>query len=186
MIDKVLDYLDQFYGENILSVYGIGSYFDDSLPEDWIKNDIDVIVFVKNIEGMPSPYYSDSYFEKMSAWCHDRASTWNDFVLSCKQFEKYKNGEITIYRKIFNMISHESLIIIFSYIITQGKVDLTTYISLLLEMGKEVTIRVFNLENQTKMLIKSSQYYDMITNRIKIYYTYLDNIDKNNLEYRIK
>lgn len=48
----VKDIVEKF-SDNIISVYGIGSYFDRKLPDDWIKNDIDIICIVKNIEKIP-------------------------------------------------------------------------------------------------------------------------------------
>ncbi len=41
------------FSDNIISINGIGSYFDRKLPDDWIKNDIDIICIVKNIEKIP-------------------------------------------------------------------------------------------------------------------------------------
>ena len=43
------------FSENIISIYGIGSFFDRKLPDNWIKNDIDMICIciVKNIEKIP-------------------------------------------------------------------------------------------------------------------------------------
>ena len=41
------------FSDNVISIYGIGSFFDRKLPDDWIKNDIDMICVVKNIEKIP-------------------------------------------------------------------------------------------------------------------------------------
>ncbi len=48
----VQDLLNKF-STNIISIYGIGSFFDRKLPEDWIKNDIDIICVVKDVEKIP-------------------------------------------------------------------------------------------------------------------------------------
>jgi len=48
----VQDLVERF-SENIISIYGIGSFFDRKLPDDWIKNDIDMICIVKYIEKIP-------------------------------------------------------------------------------------------------------------------------------------
>ncbi len=39
--------------ENFISLYGIGSYFDDNKPDDWISNDIDFIAVVENFDNIP-------------------------------------------------------------------------------------------------------------------------------------
>ena len=48
----VQDLVERF-SENIISIYGIGSFFDRKLPDDWIKNDIDMICIVKYIKKIP-------------------------------------------------------------------------------------------------------------------------------------
>ncbi len=48
----VQDLVERF-SENIISIYGIGSFFDRKLPDDWIINDIDMISIVKDIEKIP-------------------------------------------------------------------------------------------------------------------------------------
>ena len=44
---RIIDDLIGRYSENIIALYGIGTYFDDNLPSNWVKNDIDIIVIVK-------------------------------------------------------------------------------------------------------------------------------------------
>ncbi|MHA1804205.1 MAG: hypothetical protein ACTSU4_06665 [Promethearchaeota archaeon] len=44
------------YSDNIISIHGIGSFFDKYLPEDWIKTDIDMICVVKNLEAIPKTH----------------------------------------------------------------------------------------------------------------------------------
>ncbi len=50
---SIVQDLAEKFSENIISIYGIGSFFDRKLPDDWIKNDIDIICIVKNIEKIP-------------------------------------------------------------------------------------------------------------------------------------
>ena len=50
-LDEIFTFLNERFP--IISVYGIGSYFDDDIPSKWIKNDIDLIAIVKNLDGVP-------------------------------------------------------------------------------------------------------------------------------------
>lgn len=53
IIYSIVQDLAEKFSENIISIYGIGSFFDRKLPDDWIKNDIDIICIVKDIEKIP-------------------------------------------------------------------------------------------------------------------------------------
>ncbi|KKM61655.1 hypothetical protein LCGC14_1529560 [marine sediment metagenome] len=52
------------YSEIIIAIYGIGSYFDDELPSNWTKNDLDVIVFVKSLEIIPKQQWTEIRYRK--------------------------------------------------------------------------------------------------------------------------
>jgi len=47
LIKDVIDYMKVKLKANLIAVYGIGSHFDDSLPENFRTNDIDLIAIVK-------------------------------------------------------------------------------------------------------------------------------------------
>ena len=64
ILEEILDDLQKRFSANIISIFGIGSYFDDSLPKDWIKNDLDIIVIVKSLETIPKPDWTDVRYEK--------------------------------------------------------------------------------------------------------------------------
>jgi len=51
--------------ENFISLYGIGSYFDDNKPDDWISNDIDFIAVVENFKNIPEDKNTSSRHKKM-------------------------------------------------------------------------------------------------------------------------
>ncbi|MEE9378369.1 MAG: thermonuclease family protein [Candidatus Lokiarchaeia archaeon] len=53
------------YSGNIIAIYGIGSYFDDSLPPNWVKNDLDIIVIVKSLEEIPKQSWTEIRYEKI-------------------------------------------------------------------------------------------------------------------------
>jgi len=50
LINSIVSDLLNRYSDNIIAIYGIGSYFEASLPPNWVKNDLDIIVFVKSLE----------------------------------------------------------------------------------------------------------------------------------------
>ena len=64
ILKKILDDLEDRFSDNIISVYGIGSYFDDSLPSDWIKKDLDIIVIVQSLEAIPKPDWTEIRYER--------------------------------------------------------------------------------------------------------------------------
>ncbi len=64
ILKRIIEDLIGRYSENIIAIYGIGSYFDDSLPPNWVKNDIDIIVMVKTLEKIPTPDWTDIPYRK--------------------------------------------------------------------------------------------------------------------------
>ena len=53
LIKEVLGDLESRFSGHVVSVFGIGSYFDESLPPKWIKNDVDLVVIVDSLEAIP-------------------------------------------------------------------------------------------------------------------------------------
>ncbi len=49
----IINDLVKKFPDNIITIYGIGSFFDRKLPSDWIKNDLDMICVVKDMEKIP-------------------------------------------------------------------------------------------------------------------------------------
>ncbi|TFG29509.1 MAG: hypothetical protein EU532_02925 [Promethearchaeota archaeon] len=64
LLRKILNDLEDQFSDNIISVYGIGSYFDESLPSDWIKKDLDLIVIVNSLEAIPKPDWTEIRYER--------------------------------------------------------------------------------------------------------------------------
>ena len=64
LIKEVLDDLESRFSEHIVSVFGIGSYFDENLPPNWIKNDVDLVVIVDSLESVPKQDWTEKRFEK--------------------------------------------------------------------------------------------------------------------------
>ena len=59
LIKLIPDIINKYH-DNIISIFGIGSYFDDSLPSDWIKSDLDIIVIVKDLEAITKTNWIDN------------------------------------------------------------------------------------------------------------------------------
>ena len=59
----VTDLLEQ-YSSIIIAIYGIGSYFDDSLPPTWVKNDVDIVVIVKSLKEVPKRDWTEVRYEE--------------------------------------------------------------------------------------------------------------------------
>jgi len=64
LIKDILDDLESRFSGQIVSVFGIGSYFDENLPPNWIKNDIDLVVIVDSLEGVPKQDWTEVRYEK--------------------------------------------------------------------------------------------------------------------------
>jgi len=66
LITSLIKNLQEEYGDEIIAIYGVGSYFDESLPTDWIKNDIDLIVIVNSFESISKKDWTSVRYEKKS------------------------------------------------------------------------------------------------------------------------
>lgn len=64
LIKQIIKDLLEKYSDNIISIYGIGSYFDNDLPSDWIKNDLDIVAIVKDLKKISKPDWKDIPYDK--------------------------------------------------------------------------------------------------------------------------
>jgi hypothetical protein len=63
-IDGIIQDIITTHAGNLIALYGIGSFFDKTLPETWIKNDIDLIIIVKSIENIPKTEWENRFYSK--------------------------------------------------------------------------------------------------------------------------
>jgi len=63
IISNIINYLEDNFKDNIISVFGIGSYFDKALPSDWKITDIDVIVIVNSLDNIPKLEWTEVRYE---------------------------------------------------------------------------------------------------------------------------
>ena len=63
IISNIINYLEDSFRDNIISVYGIGSYFDETLPFDWKITDIDIIVIVNSFNNIPKLEWTEVRYE---------------------------------------------------------------------------------------------------------------------------
>ena len=158
--------------------------------ETVIQNTVDLFIKIsddpddKNITTLREKLLnSQKYFEKMSAWCYDRSQTWPNFVQHTDIYQTYQQNNTPFIIKLKNIIGLELILYLLSYFITFGSFDLSFYISLMLNLGKELSSRIIQLENQSRSLLESSQDYDKISKRITDYLSFFDS-DFEYMEYR--
>ncbi|MHA1319690.1 MAG: hypothetical protein ACTSQ1_07715 [Promethearchaeota archaeon] len=60
---NIIRYLQINLKDEIISIYGIGSYFDKNLPSSWRNTDIDVIVIVSTLENITKLDWTDVRYE---------------------------------------------------------------------------------------------------------------------------
>lgn len=65
LVLEVTSRLLEEYKENFISLYGIGSYFDDNKPDEWISNDIDFIAVVENFDNIREDKNTSSRHKRM-------------------------------------------------------------------------------------------------------------------------
>jgi hypothetical protein len=66
LIEEILNDLESRFSDNIVSVFGLGSYFDQNLPPNWIKNDVDLVVIVNSLEGIPKQDFLILFFFRLA------------------------------------------------------------------------------------------------------------------------
>ncbi len=62
-VSPIIEELKTKLGENLIAIYGIGSFFDVSLPEEFQKGDVDVIAVVKSIESLPKQTWTETRYD---------------------------------------------------------------------------------------------------------------------------
>jgi len=60
---SIIKYLQTNLKGEIISIFGIGSYFDKNLPSDWRNTDIDVIVIVSTLDKITKLDWTDVCYE---------------------------------------------------------------------------------------------------------------------------
>ena len=82
--DCSFEELKKELGDNLISLYGIGSYFDLSLPSDWSANDMDLVVIVKSLEKLPKHDWTNVRYDKKTI---DKVILW----IGYNTIEGYQN-----------------------------------------------------------------------------------------------
>lgn len=85
--DEIVSDVINAYSDEIISIYGIGSYFDDTLPSDWIKNDLDLVVIVNSLDNIIKPDWTEVRYEKKQIRDHE---VWLGF----NTLEGFQNKEL--------------------------------------------------------------------------------------------
>ncbi|KKM21031.1 hypothetical protein LCGC14_1639520 [marine sediment metagenome] len=61
LINNLSTELKNKHSDNLIALFGIGSYFNDSLPSNWIKNDLDLILIMKSIDNIPKEDWDNRF-----------------------------------------------------------------------------------------------------------------------------
>ena len=64
-IERVIQEIRKTYSDNLIAIYGIGSFFDEHLPETWIKNDVDLIFIVDSIDKIPKTDWEKRFYPRL-------------------------------------------------------------------------------------------------------------------------
>jgi hypothetical protein len=64
LLQQIVRDLKSHHSENLISIYGIGSFFDRNLPISWTKTDIDLILIVKSIEDIPEEDWKKRFYPR--------------------------------------------------------------------------------------------------------------------------
>ena len=95
IISNIINYLKDSFKDNIISVYGIGSYFDESLPSDWKNNDVDVIVIVNSFDKIPKLDWTEVRYETKNI---ENLDVWLGYIT----LQGLKNKEVFAYEAFAN------------------------------------------------------------------------------------
>mgnify|MGYP006278468333 CR=1 FL=1 len=70
VIRKILDQIQERFQDKVVSIFGIGSYFDRTLGEDWVSHDIDIIVVLEDLKGSPKHDWTTARYEVLEVGSH--------------------------------------------------------------------------------------------------------------------
>ena len=91
IVNEILTDLVATYSGEMISVYGIGSFFDSHLPSDWIKTDVDFIVIVNTLDNpeIPKYDYTNARFKNYTIGKYDISLGFNTIagLQNKKQFQ---------------------------------------------------------------------------------------------------
>ncbi|MFX1425029.1 MAG: hypothetical protein ACFFBE_01150 [Promethearchaeota archaeon] len=64
VVKIVIEDLIARYKDEIIAIYGIGSYFDEEIPPSWEKKDVDIIIIVKSLKSFPKVDWTEVKFQR--------------------------------------------------------------------------------------------------------------------------
>ncbi|MHA2182885.1 MAG: hypothetical protein ACXAAH_15815, partial [Promethearchaeota archaeon] len=67
IINNILNIVKGYHSDNLIAIYGIGSYFDDvsKFESTFLSNDIDLILVVKSIKDVPKEKWNKRFFPEV-------------------------------------------------------------------------------------------------------------------------
>ncbi|MFW9952278.1 MAG: hypothetical protein ACFFKA_19330 [Candidatus Thorarchaeota archaeon] len=101
ILTKIIKSILDKHQNNIISVYGLGSFFNSSKKYNWVSSDIDIIILVKLLDLVPKRDWTNVRYEKLNI---DGYTIWMGFnslegLLNKEKFkqESFANYEWSIY-----------------------------------------------------------------------------------------
>jgi hypothetical protein len=85
-VASIIETLRKSLKDNLIAVYGMGSYFDDRLPSDWQKTDVDLIAIVKSLKALKKKEFTEVRYAKFRK---EGKEVWIGF----NTLEGYRNKE---------------------------------------------------------------------------------------------
>ncbi|MHA2039263.1 MAG: hypothetical protein ACW98X_22785 [Promethearchaeota archaeon] len=65
LVKQFVGKMKERHKENLIAIYGIGSFFDENLPVTWVKNDIDLILVIKSIKNIPKGVWDKRFYPEV-------------------------------------------------------------------------------------------------------------------------
>lgn len=85
-MQKLITGIRKIHKDNLIALYGIGSYFNDDLPTSWVKNDVDLILVLKSLD----PISKDIWERRFGSKKIEKYSVF----LAFNTIEMYQNKEL--------------------------------------------------------------------------------------------
>lgn len=64
LLESLFKELENRFEKELIAIYGVGSYFDENLPNDWLKNDIDIVIILKTLKSVEKKDWTTVRFER--------------------------------------------------------------------------------------------------------------------------
>ncbi len=150
-LSKPVDYIKNKVKENLIGIYGIGSYFSTNLPKNWKSYDIDIIVVVNSLEGIKtsSRRFSNSVWENVDVESNNSVFIAYHSINALKNKEKFEIQSFVNYKWAILSLKENSIILF-------GK-----------DIRDELQIQQFDMQDYEDILQRALYHLDMSFRRFE-------------------